>query len=112
MQLTILVLEERKLDKRKQKSSAAPNLVHSYDAAHLVMTVTSCDFPTATVHDSFGCLPGDMEHLFETVREQFVDFHKADPLSELLKSESAEDLLPERGSLLIESILSSDYAFL
>ena len=46
------------LRKAKQRNSIAPNIVHSYDAAHLVKTVNACvevDVGSfAVVHDSFG----------------------------------------------------------
>tara|TARA_R110001606_G_scaffold199387_1_gene347060 strand:- start:1982 stop:4147 length:2166 start_codon:yes stop_codon:yes gene_type:complete len=110
-QITLRLAEEQYLDTAKQKTAASPNIIHSFDAAHLAMTVTSCDFVTATVHDSFGCLPGDMEELFITVRETFSDFYTADPLKQLLTELDAMDLMPERGSLDVNDIIKSDYAF-
>ena len=111
LKLTIQIREETLLDKRKQKSSAAPNIVHSFDAGHLAMTVNECDYPISTVHDSWGSTPGDMSDLFETVREQFVEFNERDPLALLLSGENASDLMPTRGSLDVSTVLESDFAF-
>ena len=111
VQLTIKIMEKQKIKKSKQMSAAAPNVVHSYDAAHLVMTVNACKFPTATVHDSFGCLPTDMPEMFYQVRNQFVEFNKQDPLEKLLAAQDSLDLMPVRGNLVIESIMTSDFAF-
>ena len=102
---------ETTVNKRKQKTSASPNIVHSFDAAHLQLTVNACDFRVATVHDSFGCLPGDMGRMFEVVREQFVRFYTTDPLINLLVQRQSEDLIPVRGRLDVKDVLKSDFAF-
>jgi hypothetical protein len=43
-------------DEDDHVTSFAPNLIHSLDAAHLMLTVTNCarGIPLATVHDSFA----------------------------------------------------------
>lgn len=111
VRLHVAIFEEQSINKGKQKTSAAPNIIHSFDAAHLQMTVVSSEFRTATIHDSFGCLPCDMGNLFEGVRESFVDFYQADPLAQLLAQQGASDMMPERGNLDLEDILKSDFAF-
>jgi len=103
--------EEASLDKDSQKTGAAPNIVHSFDAAHLAMTVVSAPYQMTVVHDSFGTLPGNMDDLFYRVRDQFVEFYKSKPLEQLLGGLQSTDLLPERGKLDVSQILYSDYAF-
>ena len=109
--LSVRFTEEKYLDKSKQKTAASPNIIHSFDAAHLIMTVTACEFPTVTVHDSFGCLPGDMADLFEIVRHEFVRFYDSNPLVQLLEEQSATDLFPNQGDLDIMDVIESDFAF-
>lgn len=111
LKLNVAIFEEQTINKSKQKTSAAPNIIHSFDAAHLQMIVVSSSFRTATIHDSFGCLPSDMKDLFEGVRESFVDFYESDPLASLLAQQDAMDMMPERGSLDLEQVLASDFAF-
>jgi len=111
IQLTIQPKETGKLDKRKQATGAAPNIVHSFDAAHLTLIVNNSDFVVTTVHDSFGCHPGNMEDLFRITREQFMLFYKSDPLAQLLSQTDTLDLFPERGNLNLEAVLESDFAF-
>ena len=111
LRLNIKILEDQEVDKAKQITAAAPNVVHSFDAAHLTLTVEACKFPTATVHDSFGCLPGDMDDLFFEVRNQFVRFYNTDPLVDLLDQRNALDLMPLRGSLNLNDMYESDFAF-
>ena len=103
--------EKCKMDKRKQKQAASPNIIHSFDAAHLTMTCLICDFETVTVHDSFGTAAGNMEYMFHIVREEWVKFYETDPLLNLLHQHSAEDMLPAIGSLDHRSILDSEFAF-
>ena len=111
IELSILILEDKSLDKDKQKTSAAPNIVHSFDAAHLQMTVVGHDFRTTTIHDSFGCLPADMDELFIGSRETFVDFYESAPLADLLNQRDAMHRMPQQGTLDLEDIIKSDYSF-
>lgn len=111
MQLHVQFYEDMSLDKNKQKTSAAPNVIHSFDSAHLQMTVVGHEFRTATIHDSFGCLPSDMAELFVGVRETFVDFYESKPLVSLLEQRDAIERMPEQGSLNLEDVIKSDFSF-
>ena len=108
---TLQTWEEATINKDSQKTGAAPNIVHSFDAAHLTMTVVSAPYEMTVVHDSFGTLPGRMDDLFYRVREQFVEFYKSKPLEKLLSELNCKDLIPERGNLDVGQIVYSDYAF-
>jgi DNA-directed RNA polymerase len=108
---SIRLPESMILNKSKQKSGAAPNIVHSYDAAHLAMTCDACEFETVTVHDSFGSAAGNSSELFEIVREQWAAFYELDPLQSLLIEQDAMDLMPHRGTLDHRAILESEFAF-
>lgn len=96
----------------KQKSGAAPNIVHSLDAAHLTLVVANADYPVVTVHDSFGATPGDMEHLFHHIREQFVYLYKDNPLPNLLEQLGVPDLEVAYGTLDISLVLKSEFCFI
>lgn len=111
MKLNVQFYEEMSLDKTKQKTSAAPNVIHSFDSAHLQMTVVGHEFRTATIHDSFGCLPADMGELFVGVRETFVDFYETNPLASLLSQRNAMERMPQQGSLNLEDVIKSDFSF-
>jgi len=99
------------IDKDSQKTGAAPNIVHSFDAAHLTMVVASAHFPVTVVHDSFGCHPGNMSQLFKLVREKFIEFYDSKPLNQILAQLDSEDLMPELGTLDYKEVLKSQYAF-
>jgi len=111
LQLVIQPEESGKLNKSKQLTGAAPNIIHSFDAAHLTLIVNESPFIVTTVHDSFGCHPGNMEELFSITREEFVRFYESDPLAQLLAQTDCLELYPERGSLVLTDVIESDFAF-
>jgi len=111
LQLHIAFIEEVVPSKGRQKSGASPNAIHSLDAGHLSLTVHEADYDMATVHDSFGCSPTDMDNLFVLVRKTFVDMYKTDPLVGLMTEMKGDASNIEYGNLDIESIMQSEYAF-
>jgi DNA-directed RNA polymerase len=69
------------LRKRKQQQSASPNVIHSFDSAHLCRTVNACsdewllkDF--AMIHDSFGVHAADTTVLSKVIREEFLRIYE------------------------------------
>ena len=111
LQLTVQRYEDMKLSRKDQLSGAAPNVVHSFDAAHLTMVVNMADFPVTMVHDSFGCHIGNMDKMFGIVRKSFIDFYDEDPLVQLLTQLDSLNKLPERGNLVLDGLMQSDFAF-
>ena len=109
--LHICYLEEAKPSKRKQAQGASPNAIHSLDAAHLTLAVTRAAFPVTTIHDSFGCLLGDMASLFVLIRETFVELYATDPLQKLMEDIGGNIEGIELGTLDISLVLDSEYAF-
>jgi DNA-directed RNA polymerase len=97
--------------KRKQGQGAAPNIVHSLDAAHLMLTKVTCPFTVTTIHDSYGCLLADMDDLFRIVRETFVDLYRVNPLDYLMEEIQGDMSGLEIGALDINSVLKSEYCF-
>lgn len=114
-----------KLKRTKQRSTIAPNFVHSFDAAHLMMVALEAKKhgidSFLLIHDSFGCLPSDMALFSFIVKEQFVKLYEnCDPfqaihenaliaLSE--KGQSKLEVPPAKGTLDIQEVLDSQYAF-
>lgn len=111
IQMAITFIEDTIPSKRKQALGASPNAIHSLDAAHLMLISYRSDFPVTTVHDSFGCLLGDMPKLFRIVRETFVELYSADPLTCLMDQIGGDLSAIEIGNLDINLILDSEYAF-
>jgi DNA-directed RNA polymerase len=114
-----------KLKKTKQRSTLAPNFVHSLDACHLMMVAIEAKKrginSMLLIHDSFGCLPTDMAEFANIVREEFVQLYdNYDPFQALhenallVLSEKKRAKLtapPPKGNLDIHSVLESQYAF-
>jgi hypothetical protein len=113
---TIVVSLRDPSDKRespsKQKTGAPPNIVHSMDATHLMLTAEYCKEPLVTVHDSFGTLAGGMEWLYEDVRSTFIMLYYNNPLDDLLKQLGIDDLEVERGSFNILEVKDAEYCFI
>lgn len=115
-----------KIDAKKQASGIAPNVVHSCDASHLMLTVVKCHDvyginSFAMIHDSFGCHAGNAHLMFKGVRETMVDtYEQHDIIQEFyegfhdqLHSTQLDKMpeLPAKGNLDLKQILLSQYTF-
>ncbi len=120
---TIIIYEDdpaRKIDWRKQVDGIVAHLVHSLDAAHMMLTVNRLHSlglrHFAMVHDSFGVHAGDVDLLNRTLREEFVGMH-SEPImanffkEQLLATGVALPSLPPPGTLDIRQVLESPYFF-
>jgi len=110
-QLAICFIEHPRPSRKKQSQGASPNAIHSLDAAHLTLAVNRANFPITTIHDSFGCLLGNMADLFIIIRESFVELYSTDPLTSLMRDINGDISNVEIGNLDISLILDSEYAF-
>lgn len=113
------------LDRRKQSQGIAPNFVHSCDAAHMMLTVVRAKQAGidsfAMIHDSFGTTAGDVEQLYHTVRESFVEMYGEIDVIESFRDEILQQLseknreklepLPARGDLDLTLVCQSRYCF-
>jgi len=111
LKVQLQVWEEATINESKQKTGAAPNIVHSLDAVHLATVVHDAPYPVTVVHDSFGCTAGNMSHMFNHVRRKFVELYEGEPLEFILEQLNAIDLIPEKGTLDVRDIRKSDFAF-
>jgi DNA-directed RNA polymerase len=73
--------KEKGLRRTKQKQSASPHVIHSFDSAHLCRTVNACaeewrlrDF--AVVHDSFAVHAADTTLLSDVLRKVFLRIYE------------------------------------
>lgn len=67
-----------KTDNRKQVQAIIPNIVHSFDASHLISIVNSCiekELYILPIHDCFGTHPNDMSTLGMLVRKKFIELY-------------------------------------
>lgn len=126
LQPTINTNKDSGIDAHKQESGIAPNFVHSQDGNHLRMTVVHAHEAYgiesfALIHDSFGTIPADAANLFKAVRETMVSTYEEndvladfyDQFADQLHETQLEKMpsLPAKGSLNLQDILKSDFAF-
>ncbi len=114
-----------RFDRAKQKSAIAPNVIHSMDASHLLMTVLEAQrrgiHDYALIHDSFGTHAGRTTEWSVLIRETMVQLYETfDPYKAILEAAQAtispEGLaklppLPARGDMNLRDIIRAEYAF-
>jgi DNA-directed RNA polymerase len=114
-----------KLNPTKQTNGISPNVIHSFDGAHLMKTVNACfekhkitDF--GMVHDSFGCHAANMNAMYHQLRKQFVDMYERDLMNDIREQWIAQlpenyaakiPPVPKYGSFNINQVLTSEYFF-
>ena len=101
-------------------SAIGANIVHSYDAAHMVKTINlmaSAGFTDfAPVHDSFGVHAEDVCMLEIATKTAFIEIYKGDVLNDLKTQlvylDDVDDaIMPETGTLDLDWIYESDFFF-
>lgn len=114
-----------RIDKDKARSAVAPNVIHSMDASHLMLTVLEAKAAgiqhLALIHDSFGTHAGRTAEFFALIREAFVSMYENyDPFEEVLESAKANlseegvaklPALPEKGDMDLSVVREALYAF-
>jgi DNA-directed RNA polymerase len=117
--------EPKGIDKAAMEQGIGPNFVHSMDAAHLRLCANALVGREVSsmlfIHDSFGVLAADMDTLYVTVRQTFVDMYEdTSPLDDLyqavllqLPEDQREKLPPppQPGSLDLRAVHQCAYCF-
>jgi DNA-directed RNA polymerase len=119
-----LEVPTEQINSRKQATSIAANFVHSLDAAALVETVATASVSRRVtaftmIHDSYGTVPGDMEHLWISLRiafkELYVEDDPVDSMHAELRAQYDGDTNlpppPEKGPLNLDEVLDSVHFF-
>lgn len=106
--------DEKTANLDKLAFGCSPNIIHSYDSCHLIMTVEQFEFENGDqniwlVHDSYGCSPAYMDSLAFNTRDCFVKLHEQYPLSVCLAN--PYKLLPTTDSLDLNEVRKSTYFF-
>jgi len=113
------------IDKRRMANAISPNVVHSLDATHLVLStdlaVTNGISAFAMIHDSFGTHAANTALLSACLREAFVGlYHETDVLEDLRQQflrqvapeQQAKILpVPAKGTLDVSAVRHSDFFF-
>ncbi len=109
-----------KLQVSKQASSIAPNIIHSFDAAHMMMSISASgpDLAYSVIHDSFGVHACDMPAFLQCIKEQFVEIYSIDWFWMLQEDFSCSSKFayplvdcPSPGAWNPEDVLKSEFFF-
>lgn len=123
VRLTIRTKPTSRINKAKAKSAVAPNVIHSLDASHLMLTVLKAKeqgiSSFSLIHDSFGTHAANTSDFFYTIREAFVEMYESycpyETIRECtlnaLDNQSKVPQVPQKGSLNVKDVSTSLYAF-
>lgn len=92
------------IDNRKMRNSFVPNLIHSLDAAHLMMVTNRCadeGIPLAVIHDAYLTHPNHMDRLNVILREEYVR----------MITEARKLIDVPLGTLDIQDVMKSEFIF-
>lgn len=109
------------LARSKAASASAPNVIHSFDAAHCVLTVLRGTeegiSAWALVHDSFGTHASETTRLNATLRAEFVAMYRSDWLGAIRDEISSYaphvqiPPLPAMGTFDLDEVNGSEFFF-
>jgi DNA-directed RNA polymerase len=113
--------DKQKIDVRKQVDGIVAHLVHSMDAAHMMLTINRLYAAGirhfAMVHDSYGVHACDVDLLNRILREEFVRIYSEPVLQNFIEQQrkahpgiSLPDP-PKTGDLNIRQVIESPYFF-
>jgi DNA-directed RNA polymerase len=125
IELTVSSGSSGTIDTRRMKSAASPNLVHSMDASHLQLAVSTAHAlglrSFSMIHDSFGTHAGEMDQFIAIVRGSLIANYRDycplqaihDHASSVLSPEGLAKLpeVPAKGTLDLDLIHDAMYAF-
>jgi DNA-directed RNA polymerase len=125
VRMNIRTAPTSRIDKDKARSAVAPNVIHSLDGSHLLLTVLNANAEGLTdfalIHDSFGTHAGSTARFFEVIRESFIEMYEDYcPFEEVrnyalsvLSDAGIEKLppVPTKGDMDLNVVLDADYAF-
>ena len=104
-------------DLRKQVQAAAPNFVHSVDAAIMARAVSSFKGPIAAIHDAFGTHPNYIGELHACLRAAVVDVALKKRPFDMLKHELETTIglevpdPPRFGEIEPEEVMAAEHLF-
>ncbi len=96
-------------------NAISPNFVHALDASHLTMVANamrSQSLSMVAIHDSFGTHPCDVDAMHGHIRQEFVNLYsRPNLLTEFLWEVEGIGEPPQRGTLDLQEVLSSEFMF-
>jgi len=114
----------QRTDTRKSRAGIAPNVVHSWDSAHMQLSIVLglengiTDF--FCIHDAFGTSAADTWTFYHCIRHALVNMYEDHCVLAAFERDCRNRLenpdmdlkpVPEKGSLDVRSVLESEYCF-
>jgi len=103
--------------RRSFASGISPNVVHSYDAAHMANTIVAFNGSFAAVHDSFSCHASDVSFLQDVTKITFQAQYDVPNFFDILQDNLMQHKdtftvpQPSLGSLNLADLTNSEYFF-
>ena len=107
----------KQYDVRSARNGISPNFIHSMDSAHLCNVINRFDMDIVPIHDSFAVHACDVTYLREVLLDEFAKLYEHTDMINTLITMNGIDLsdtdtkIPEHGSLDLNDVRSSRYAF-
>lgn len=84
-------------DNKKNIQAILPNIIHSFDAAHLIKIIENWNLTYKSkyllpIHDCFGTHPNDLEQLSEVIRKEFISIYCSDSFIKSLHKNIINDI--------------------
>ena len=108
---------ERVPCRRSFASGVSPNVVHSYDAAHMANTIVAFNGSFGAVHDSFSTHADEVDFLQEVTKQTFIAQYDVENFFDVLQDtlmlnkDTFDYKQPELGNLDISEVIKSEYFF-
>jgi DNA-directed RNA polymerase len=103
--------------KRSFASGISPNVIHSYDAAHMANTIVAFNGSFGAVHDSFSTHADEVDFLQEVTKQTFIAQYDVDNFFDIiqdtlmLNKDTFEYPQPKLGALNLSQLTDSKYFF-
>jgi DNA-directed RNA polymerase len=108
---------ERVPCRRSFASGISPNVVHSYDAAHMANTIVSFNGSFGAVHDSFSTHADEVDFLQEVTKMTFIAQYDVENFFNIIQDTlmNHKDTFtfnqPDLGNLVLSEVMDSKYFF-
>lgn len=108
---------ERVPCRRSFASGISPNIVHSYDAAHMANTIVSFNGSFGAVHDSFSSHASEVDFLQEVTKMTFIAQYDVENFFNIIQDtlmnhrDTFTYSQPELGNLVLSEVMESKYFF-
>ena len=104
-------------DNREITTGISPNIVHSFDAAHLALVCVGHQGTFAGIHDSFSTHASDVPDMVNVAKETFIEMYESGDTLHKLKemiltdSEGFDFEIPKNGNMNIYDLREAQWFF-